>query len=97
MSNDLLSCPSPSSDYFFEGAEKLLEVWFGKGSSSQRDLDSGSERDSGSSDEDDQVEQCDLRIIPRLVIKSILRNCWVILRTVTVSFELKCQSAGTFP
>ena len=65
MSNDQLSCPSPSSEYFFEGAEKLLEVWFGRGS--HHDLDSGSERD-GSSDEDEQLENpnnCDLRLIPR--------------------------------
>lgn len=63
MTNNEISCPSPSSEYFFEGAEKLLEVWFGKGSQ-QHDLDSGSERD-GSSDEDDQVDNCDLRLIPR--------------------------------
>ena len=63
MSDEM--CPSPS-EYFFEGAEKLLEVWFGS-SSHHRDLDSGSERDGTSSDEEEQLDtaKCDLRLIPR--------------------------------
>lgn len=64
-------------DYFFEGAEKLLEVWFGCEDEERQDSDSFITSSSGSDEEDNilqaPVKGADLRRIPRNALESILK------------------------
>lgn len=74
-------------DYFFEGAEKLLEIWFGdsknndedrqeKSSSSSAESDDNNSESSGDEQDPQDGEEhgvADLRKIPRAALESVLK------------------------